>query len=730
MLDECGEVRPIGINTTLVNRTMHKYWNIEFANPDAQGAIELAPVQINLFGSPSDGIRRAASCPLSAWRGGLPEPLSVAPLRRRQRDTANSFDLSSGAGRRRSKKSYVRSTHASACDAAATLRLVLFFVLVSMLWAVTAGAWAAESVLAPTSLNPRQAENLSPTFPEGVETTRFVGEETVSGGDFGSPISATDEDGDPLAYTLGGTDAGYFDIDTVTGQLRTGESTTLEYETRNFYEVVVSVSDNRGGTADIEVDIHVLDSLVILSQTPPVKKRVQVTANKSEINEGDAVTFKFELYEPAPAGGLEVFYSLKQLTVDDDAHTYDFRPIPNIGTHHRASVIIEEGRTHADIRFQTVSDQYEETDVILIADIGLSAHNNFDGEACNYIGEGNVQTISSRPTGCWARVDVNDRGNSQPPALIPIVRYASVFPGHVREFGGSNIQYILPGERIKLTISLNVPAPPGGIVVYFGLTEKSSNVSEQIPQYPDIDRRSVTIPEGETETFVEVNTRTYDPVAEDCEEQGNSATGCIRAYILAASPIPIGNQYYLPYVHYPWWSRFSANTLISRGITIAADASPITEGETARFTVRLSSAAPAGGLAVEVALSEIGEFAAVSLPETRTVTIGAGDHTAALAVPTVDDEVDEDDGKNRGPAPGANRRVRGGRPRRGRGGGARRRWTVGDHCRRRLAHRRGRDRAVHGAPVLGRTGRRTGSRGGPERDRGVCRRLAARDPAP
>ena len=42
-------------------------------------------------------------------------------------------------------------------------------------------------------------------------------------------------------------------------------------------------------------------------------------------------------------------------------------------------------------------------------------------------------------------------------------------------------------------------------------------------------------------------------------------------------------------------------------VTITADRTPITEGETASFTVTVSTPAPDGGLAVEVALSEEGE---------------------------------------------------------------------------------------------------------------------------
>ena len=59
----------------------------------------------------------------------------------------------------------------------------------------------------------------------------------------------------------------------------------------------------------------------------------------------------------------------------------------------------------------------------------------------------------------------------------------------------------------------------------------------------------------------------------------------------------------------------------------------------------VSTPAPDGGLAVEVALSEEGggDFTD-SLPDTRSVTVPAGQSTASVSVATLDDAVDEPDG--------------------------------------------------------------------------------------
>ena len=65
----------------------------------------------------------------------------------------------------------------------------------------------------------------------------------------------------PLTYTLGGTDAALFDINTTTGQLRT--KATLDYEIKSTYTVTITVSDSRL-TDVITVTISITD----VAETP------------------------------------------------------------------------------------------------------------------------------------------------------------------------------------------------------------------------------------------------------------------------------------------------------------------------------------------------------------------------------------------------------------------------------------------------------------------------------
>ena len=96
--------------------------------------------------------------------------------------------------------------------------------------------------------------NNAPVFAEGSAASRIVAENTDAGENIGSAVSATDADNDALTYSLGGTDAASFDIDSASGQLKT--KSALDYETKTSYTVTISAYDNTD-TASITVTIAV-----------------------------------------------------------------------------------------------------------------------------------------------------------------------------------------------------------------------------------------------------------------------------------------------------------------------------------------------------------------------------------------------------------------------------------------------------------------------------------------
>ena len=101
--------------------------------------------------------------------------------------------------------------------------------------------------------------NTAPEFngAQNGATERSVAENAGAGAAVGSPVVATDADGDALTYALGGSDAASFAIDEDTGQIRVGAGTTLDYETKSSYAIEVAAADPSGAGATVAVTIMV-----------------------------------------------------------------------------------------------------------------------------------------------------------------------------------------------------------------------------------------------------------------------------------------------------------------------------------------------------------------------------------------------------------------------------------------------------------------------------------------
>ena len=108
-------------------------------------------------------------------------------------------------------------------------------------------------VVAP---DPEPQVNRAPAFP-GSSTTRFIVENSASGANVGARVTASDPDRDTLTYTLTGTDAGSFTINSSIGQITVGANTMLDYETKASYMVTVTATDPVGDSDSIDVTITV-----------------------------------------------------------------------------------------------------------------------------------------------------------------------------------------------------------------------------------------------------------------------------------------------------------------------------------------------------------------------------------------------------------------------------------------------------------------------------------------
>ena len=115
-------------------------------------------------------------------------------------------------------------------------------------------------------VQPSKADNTAPLFPDqdpntsgdqSDETSREIAENTKAKQSIGAPVSAVDDNGDAMLYTLGGSGADSFDISRSNGQIST--KAELDYESKATYMVVVTATDPSGAADSILVTINVTD---------------------------------------------------------------------------------------------------------------------------------------------------------------------------------------------------------------------------------------------------------------------------------------------------------------------------------------------------------------------------------------------------------------------------------------------------------------------------------------
>ncbi|MYD04439.1 MAG: hypothetical protein F4X21_05930 [Acidimicrobiia bacterium] len=136
----------------------------------------------------------------------------------------------------------------------------LVFDLVSTTTTSTSSTSATTSTSSTSSTSSTTStiipSNQLPSFSSSF-TSRSVAENTPSGRNIGTAVTASDPDGDALTYRIGGTGANHFSLHTATGQLQT--KSPLDYETQTTYSVTITADDQNGGTDTITVTIKVTD---------------------------------------------------------------------------------------------------------------------------------------------------------------------------------------------------------------------------------------------------------------------------------------------------------------------------------------------------------------------------------------------------------------------------------------------------------------------------------------
>ena len=101
--------------------------------------------------------------------------------------------------------------------------------------------------------------NELPVFTDGSSAARALDENTTGAQNVGDPVGATDPENTTLTYSLEGTDADAFTINSRSGQLRTKSDQTYNYEAKPRYVVSVKATDGHSGEGAITVLINLND---------------------------------------------------------------------------------------------------------------------------------------------------------------------------------------------------------------------------------------------------------------------------------------------------------------------------------------------------------------------------------------------------------------------------------------------------------------------------------------
>ena len=327
----------------------------------------------------------------------------------------------------------------------------------------------------------------------------------------------------------------------------------------------------------------------------PVQPVVTIAAGDGPVTEGDPVTFTLTAAPPPPASPLTV-----DVEWDESGSFLTPSPPP--------TVTIPASGT-ATLTADTVDDGTDEP----------------DGSVTATVVAGSGYTVGRADSATVEVTDNDPPARSTPRPRVPVV-YITVNATHVCE--GADAVWTLfavpaPASSLTVRISLSYsglrwghlvpsPIPRAGTVSISSTTGRGSYKMTTVENdvSSDIGHFYLKVEEGEG----------YLPPPSGSRYEGGRYVG-VRIIV-------VGNEQ--PSRHCPT-------------VTIAAGASPVTEGNPVTFTLTAASPPPppASSLTVDVGWKESGSFLTPSPPQTVIIPASG---TATLTVDTVDDGTDEPDG--------------------------------------------------------------------------------------
>ena len=188
------------------------------------------------------------------------------------------------------------------------------------LWAIasyTDGHGQDKTAMVVSGYDVRAADTLNelPMFPDQddqteereTDQTRTVAEDAAAGANVGGVVTATDADTDAqLTYSLGGDDAGSFDIGRKSGQITVGKGTVLNFESKDTYVVMVTATDSHEDSETITVTITVTN----VNESPELSKKALVVVGDERVDYLEGGTDAVETYRAAGPDSLGARWSL------------------------------------------------------------------------------------------------------------------------------------------------------------------------------------------------------------------------------------------------------------------------------------------------------------------------------------------------------------------------------------------------------------------------------------
>ena len=158
-----------------------------------------------------------------------------------------------------------------------------------------------------------------------VNDQSFAVDENSANGTVVGTVSASDQDGDTLSYSItAGDPGGAFSIDTATGQITVADGTQLDFESQASYNLTIQVQDNGTGTltdtATVTINLNdVNDAPVVNDQSFSVDEN---SANGTLVgtvsaSDEDGDTLSYSITAGDPGGAFSIDAATGQITVAD-----------------------------------------------------------------------------------------------------------------------------------------------------------------------------------------------------------------------------------------------------------------------------------------------------------------------------------------------------------------------------------------------------------------------------